>query len=72
MRYFFGAIWLASLLAAGSASAHQTSGQKWWSNRSLDGHRYHHYVVPGTFFPVPVTPDPNDPYGVGRAAVCCL
>ena len=71
MRYFFGAILVASLLPIGGAYAHHTRHNKWHFNR-LGYHRSHRYVVPGVFYPLPVIREPNDPYGVGRAAVCCI
>jgi hypothetical protein len=71
MRYFFGAILLVSLLPTGSASAHHTRHNKWHPN-PLGHHRTHHFVDPGGLYPIPLLTDRNDPYGVGRAAVCCI
>jgi hypothetical protein len=70
MHYFFSAILLASLLPTGSASAHHMRYNKWHS--PVGHHRTYRYVVPGVFYPAPLVTDRHDPYGIGRAAVCCI
>lgn len=68
MRYFFGTILLASMVAAaGSASAHYVHHKTFHLGRSIDGRRLYNYAEPSPFHPV--RPNSNDPYGIGRAAV---
>lgn len=67
MRYLLGATLLASLMAAGSASAHHVHHKKVYLDRSMGDHRLYNFSGSTPFHPA--APDPNDPYETGRAAV---